>query len=120
DQLFEEVLDVLQQRVLPLVDEHRRGGVQRLQMHDAVPDAALANDFVDAVRDVDQLRTVAGDPVHDAVEDPETGLPRRTVFGCDDLRLNRLSAHRTHTDSFPSTATARLPRLYQRGTAFAT
>ena len=55
DGLFEQSADVVQQRVLPLVDEDRRGRVERLQVNDAVLHLALADDLVDAVGDIDEF-----------------------------------------------------------------
>lgn len=77
DQIVEEGPHIVQQRVLPLVDEDRRGGMKRLQMHHSFPDSALADDLVDAIRDVDQLHPIAGDPVHDAVEHLKSGFLRQ-------------------------------------------
>src|SRR5438128_7152690 len=87
---LEQGSDVVQQRILPFVNEHGCGGVQRLQMHNAVADAALAHDLIDAVRNVDELQALAGDPVRDAAEDFESArssasrsiLRRRFDFRC--------------------------------------
>src|SRR5207247_3569102 len=70
--ILEKALHVLQQGILPLVQEYRGGGVQRLQMDDAVAHAALADDLIDAVRDVDELHPVIGDPVQHPVEHLES------------------------------------------------
>src|SRR5437870_2667809 len=47
DELLQKTLHVVEKRVLPLVDENRRGGVQRLKVHDAVTYAALPDNLVD-------------------------------------------------------------------------
>jgi hypothetical protein len=52
DYLFEEAADVLNQRILPLVEKHGSGGMQRLQVHNPVANSALADDLIDAVGDV--------------------------------------------------------------------
>jgi len=72
DQLVQELFDVVQQSVLPLIDEDGRGGMQRLQVHHAVADPALAHDVVDAIGHVDQLHAIVGDPIYDAVKNLKT------------------------------------------------
>jgi len=67
------MLNVVQQRILPLIDEYGRGGVEGLQVNHAVPDAAFADNFVDPVRDIDQLHAVVGNPVNDPIEDSKAG-----------------------------------------------
>ena len=46
-------------------------------MHDAIADAALADDLIDAIGDVDELRAVAGDPIQHPVEHLESPCIQR-------------------------------------------
>ena len=68
--LVQKGFGIVHQRVLPFIYENRRGGVERLQVHNAFAHAALANDLVDAVSDVDQLHAIVCDPVDNPVENP--------------------------------------------------
>src|SRR5258708_30609334 len=52
DDALEEGPDIVQEGVLPLVQEQRRRGVQGLEGHQAVANAAFTNDVVDAVGDI--------------------------------------------------------------------
>ena len=67
--LFQEELHIVNERILPFVEEHARSCMQGLQVHQAVANAALTNDFVDALGDVEQLHAVAGDPIQDTIKD---------------------------------------------------
>src|SRR5579871_1592638 len=69
NQIVQKVLDVVQQCVLPFIDEDGCRGMQRLQVHDAVANPALAHDLVDSIGDVDQLHALVGDPIHHTIED---------------------------------------------------
>src|SRR5579863_2550477 len=66
--LLQKMFHVVNESVLPLIEEDARSGVQRLQVHQAVTNAALAHDFVDSLGDVEQLHSLTGDPVHDPTE----------------------------------------------------
>ncbi len=77
DKTFEKILDVVQQRILPFVDEDGGGGVQGLQMYDAVANAAAANYLLDTVRSINQLHAVICDPVDDASEEFESAERNR-------------------------------------------
>lgn len=87
NQAVQKCADVVEQSVLPFVDEDGRGGVQGLQMYDAIADAAFADNLVDAVGDVDQLHPLIGNPIDDAVEDLKTGRSvRRLGRNCYSFR----------------------------------
>src|ERR1039457_2329568 len=73
DDALEEALDIVEKRLLPFVQEQRGRGVQGLQVHETVANAALADDVVDAIGDVEQLQALIGDPVDDAAKDPISG-----------------------------------------------
>ena len=86
-ELLEQGPDVVQQRVLPLVDEQTGRGVQRLQMNRAVSDAALAYDLVDPVGGIDQLELLVRNPVDDTHESLDTRHAGRL------LRFDRIGFH---------------------------
>ncbi len=50
--LLEEPLHVVQECVLPLINEDSGGGVQSLQMNETIADAALTDDFIDTLSHV--------------------------------------------------------------------
>src|SRR5579872_5166395 len=78
--IFQKALHVVQQGVLPLVEKNGGGGMERLEMDNPVANAALADDLIDAVGDVDQLRAIARDPVEHPVKDLEPTRQRPGLF----------------------------------------
>src|SRR6476661_5272049 len=58
-------------------------------MHDSVVNAALLDDFVNAVGNIDQLQSIVCDPIDNPVEDPESDLRSRLRSGLiDDFQVD--------------------------------
>ena len=79
----------MNQCFLPFVQEQRGRSMQTLQVHQAVANAAFADDIVDAVGDIEQLQAVVRYSVDDPAENPVSGprrcLHRRGRFWWDDV-----------------------------------
>src|SRR5690242_10508847 len=69
--LVQERLDVVQQCVLPFVEEDSGGSVKGLQVNQPVADAALAHDLVDEVGSVDKMQALVRNTIDHPAEHPE-------------------------------------------------
>ena len=110
--IFQKRSDIVQQRVLPFIDKHRCGSVQRLQVHDAVANPALVDDFINPVSHIDELQPIVGNPVYDSVENLESPLRGRLrcvfrydfqvgILECDEIKIDRLQDSRLENELAP-------------------
>src|SRR5262249_42928394 len=89
DHGLEELLDVGKERGLELVDEERARRVHRPEVHEPFPDAAPADEFHDAVRQVHHFDARIG------LDDERLAVNRQTAGRRGRHRLNGVLADRS-------------------------
>src|SRR5712692_6312513 len=90
---------IVQQCILPLVNEYSGCCMERLQVNKSIPDAALVYDLVNAIGNIDELHALACDPIHDTVEDFEAGCCRLSPIFSDQPSFSEFRSSCAHLRS---------------------
>ena len=89
DDVVKELPNVMEQGVLPFIQEHGGRGVERLQVHQSVTYPTLPNDLIDAISDIQHLHPVLSNPIENSAEDLIVALRNRLWRRLNELKFRR-------------------------------